>query len=94
MRTVHVPVGSVEQIDADFTASASLVGTTPTIALQVAGAATTWLPAAWVGTPTTEGTARTTAVQTLAVGTYVVRLKVDAGTEEPIRDCYVLKVHP
>lgn len=94
MRTVQRPVGTVEKIDAPVTADQSLDGLTVQIALMSPGGTETYLPASWVGTPTTSGTARTDTAQTLALGFYTVRVKVTASPEDIKRDCYILHVHP
>lgn len=86
--------GSVERIEVDITAAATLDGTTIEIALVEAEVAATWLPADWIATPTTSGTARTDDPVTLAEGTYVVRARITATPEFPVVDCYILAVHP
>lgn len=94
MITVNKVAGSIEKIDASVTAATSLDGIAVEIALVAAGAAPTWLAADWTATPTTTGTARTDAAQTLAEGTYTVRARLTATPETPIVDCYILNVHP
>lgn len=93
MRSVLRPAGTIEKIDAPVTAESSLDGLPVEIAL-VGNGSETYLAASWVDTPTTSGTARTDSAVTLAVGTYVVRVKIAAPPETIKRDCYVLHVYP
>lgn len=95
MRTELRPASSSEKIDGGFTSTAGgLDATTPEVAAVVAGEAETWWPASWLGTPDTTGTAQTDAVHVLPVGVYTIRVRVDAGVEQPVRDSHILKVHP
>lgn len=94
METVPQKNGSLEYLEATMTGSADLSPVTVQLAIVTPGVAPTWLAAAWVGVPTTTGTARTTAAVTYATGRYVVQAKLGASPEAPIRDCYYLHVSP
>ena len=90
---------TVAYVEASLTADVSLVGSTVSLSIKRPGVTDTWLPAGWVGTPTTSGVARTssTVAFTLASyppGDYLVRAKVVVGGETEIHDCYFLTVTP
>ena len=90
---------SVDYVEASVTAKPgeTLVGSTVTVSIKKPGVADTWLPAGWVGTPTTTGIARTSSLVALTAaaypqGDYTVRVKVAVGGESHIHECYYAKV--
>lgn len=93
LETVDIPAGSVEYIEANVYARENLTGSTPELALVADGSPVTWLPAAWNGPISEVGLARTTTAQTLAAGTYTVRVRITDNPEAPIRDAYTLTVY-
>lgn len=61
-----------------------LAGLDVEISVRAAGATEdTWLPAAWVGTPTSTGLARTLSKFTFAAGRFEVRGRTDADEIYP-----------
>lgn len=94
METRTRKTGSIEYLEATITGDADLSPTTVQLAIVAAGATPSWLGSAWVGDPTTTGTARTSAVVTYATGRFVVQAKLGASPEAPIVDCYYLHVSP
>lgn len=93
LEVVQIPAGSVEYVEAQVVAMRDddLSATDPAIALVADGVAPTWLPASWEG-PAADGLARTDTPQTLAAGTYTVRVRLTDDPEAPIRDAYRLIV--
>lgn len=90
---------SIDYVEASLTADVSLVGSTVSLSIKRPGVTDTWLPAAWVGTPTSSGTARTSSTVALTLasyppGDYVVRAKVVVGGETHIHACYYVTVTP
>lgn len=99
MKTVKWVQESIDYVEASLTADVSLVGSTVSLSVKKPGVVDTWLGAAWVGTPTTTGTARTSAVVALTLanyppGDYLVRAKVVVGGETHIHDCYYATITP
>ena len=107
MRTIEIQRGTVEFVEARFesvspdggtTAATTLVGTTVRLAVTDIGSSShTWLAGGWVGTPTTVGLARTTAVRTFSLANYpnrdyIVYVEVTAGSEIVIEDAYTLRI--
>lgn len=86
--------GSIELVYATVTAASSLDGTTVEISVTPHGGAHDWQAADWDGTPTTTGTAVTSAVHTYATGNYIVNVRVTSGSQIPIIECYAVKVYP
>ena len=90
---------SIDYVEASLTADVSLAGSTVALSIKKPGVTDTWLTAAWVGTPTTTGTARTSATVALTLanyppGDYLVRAKVTVGGETHIHPCYYATVIP
>lgn len=95
MRTDRITQGSVEYLEATVTADADLTGSTPSLALTAAGATPSWLTAAWVGTPTTTGVARTSSPHTFDTpGIFTVYVKVADSPEVPVRPVKYVRVVP
>lgn len=94
METRTRKTGSIEYLEATLTGDADLSPATVSLAIVAAGDTPSWLTSAWVGDPTTTGTARTAAAVTYATGRYVVQAKLGASPETPIVDCYYLHVSP
>lgn len=88
--------GIVSQAPTSYISAASLVGSTVRLCYIAASATPSsgdWLAAGWVGTPTTEGLARTTSKVTFATpGEYRVYAEVTISTEVFIIPCRNLMV--
>lgn len=104
-KTVTVQRGSVDYLDVEidslaptsFISAPSLVGSTVRLAIVATGATPTWRDADWVGTPTTEGLARTDAVVTwsaanFAGAVYNIYAEITSGSEVHIEPAGTIKI--
>ncbi len=95
MRTDRIPQGSVEYLEGSVAADVDLTGSTPSLALTAAGDTSSWLTAAWVGTPTKTGLARTSTPHTFdTLGLFTLYVRVADSSETPIRPVKYVRVVP